>query len=176
MAPWISAALVSPVVLIGLFCVIVLATAMLRVVGGRTFREFGLIRLVRGYLGALASMVPLAIVAGDFSLGISVEAWLALSYGAVLVLALLIVPVTFALRRRGICSVIAVIATGALSALPVQAFLYWLSGPLGRETLLSQMRWARDMGYFAFFFALVGLGFAMGARLPWKKRPMDSPG
>lgn len=168
MDPWISAALVSPVVLIGLFCVVGLATAVLRIVSARIFGAFGPLRLIKGYLGSLAIMIPLAVIVGDFSLGVSMEVWLALSCGALLVLALLIVPVAFALYRGGHCSAMLMTLVGALSALPVQAFLYWMSGSLGRETLLSQMRWLKDMGYFSIFLALVGFGFAVGARLPWK--------
>jgi hypothetical protein len=167
MAPWLSAALVSPGVLIALIFVVGVSMVVLRTASARTFRAIGLVRVIGGYLGAVAALVPLGLVMGDFSLGRSLEAWLSLSYAAWLALALLIVPATFVLFARNRCSVVTVIVAGALSALPIQAVLFWLSGPMGREAL-SGARLAEDLARFIFFLALVGLGFALGARLPWK--------
>ena len=166
MAPWISAALVSPGILIALFFVICISMVTLRTVSARTFRAIGVPRVVGGYLGAVAALVPLGLVMGDFSLGRSLEAWFGLAYAAWLALALLIVPAAFLLFTRNLCSVVTVIVAGAISALPIQGLLFWLSGPMGRE-VLSGMRLVEDLARFAFFLALVGLGFALGARLPW---------
>lgn len=167
MAPWVSAALVSPVVLIALFFVVGISMVALRAVSARTFRAIGFVRVIGGYLGAAAALVPLGLVMGNFSLGRSIEAWLGLSYAAWLALALLIVPTTFVLFARNRCSVVTVIVVAALSALPIQAGLFWLSGPMGREAL-SDARLAEDLARFVFFLAVVGMGFALGARLPWK--------
>lgn len=168
MAPWLSAALVSPGVLIALFFVVGASAVVLRAVSARTFRAIGLARIVGGYLGVVAALVPLSVVMGDFSLGKSLEVWLGLSYVAWLALALLIVPATFILFARGRCSAFAVTVVGAASALPIQAVLFWLSGPMGRE-VLSGVRLAEDLARFVFFLTVVGLGFALGARMPWKK-------
>lgn len=165
MAPWVSAALVSPSILAALLFAVVGSMLVLRIVSASTFRAIGFMRITAGYLGAIAALIPLALVMGGFSLERSIEAWLGLSYVAWLALALLIVPASFALFARNHCSVFTVIAAGALSALPIQGVLFWLSGPMGRDPL-SGARLAEDLVRLVFFLALVGLGFALGARLP----------
>jgi hypothetical protein len=169
MAPWLSAALVSPVVLIALLVVVGTSMVVLRAASARTFRGIGFVRIVGGYFGAVVALVPFGLVMGGFSLGRSFEAWFGLSYLAWLTLAVLIVPAAFILFAHNRCSAVAVIVIGFLSSLPIQGVLYSLSGPMGRETL-SGTRLAGDLAWFAVFFAVVGFGFAMGARLPWKGR------
>src|SRR3990167_7239265 len=97
MAPWISASLFSPVVLGVLMFIVSVSLLTLRLLSERTFRSIGWMRVVGGYIGAAIALVPLGFVLGEFSLGPSLEAWLALTFAGWLALALLVIPFIFVL-------------------------------------------------------------------------------
>ena len=166
MAPWVLAGLTSPWSILGLVLVVILLTGIHYVVAKRSFRQFGFYRLAAGYLGALSCMIPVSVYVGSFQWKESIAAFIFLAYVACLALAIVIVPAVLALATRGHASAPWAIVVSVATAVLFIVVGRWLRGPGIGE--VSELRLLYEFLSVVILLAIVGIGFSLGARLPWK--------
>jgi hypothetical protein len=166
MAPWVLAGLTSPWSILGLVIVVIVLTGILYVVARNSFRQFGLYRLAAGYLGTLTFMIPVSAYVGSFEWKESVAAFMFLAYVSCLALAIVVVPAVFALAARGRASapwaIMVSVATGVLFTVGG----HLLRGPGIGE--VNEQRLLYDFLSVVILLAIVGIGFSLGTKLPWR--------
>ncbi len=171
MLPWVSAALLSPALALVVLAILLLATAVLHLVAKEAFAKLGRPRIIRGYLAALVVAAAIAGV-GSVFFSLTPHEFIAvlalLCYGTCVSLAVLTVPAVcmFAARGRGYALWAIAVTTLAGVAAAVTAYALRPGGlELWQETrLLLVFLW------FVPIAALIGVGFSIGAHLPWTTR------
>jgi len=167
MAPWVSAWLMSPWTILTVLAVVIASTVILYVADKNRFRQFGFYRLAIGYLMAIAFMVPVSGFVGSFEWKESAAAFLFFAYIACLALAIVVVPAVFVLAARGRASAPWAIVASAVSAGLFAVAGYLLKGPGIGDA--GEVRLLYDLLYAVILLTIVGIGFSLGAKLPWTR-------
>lgn len=171
MAPWVIAGILSPSLALAVLAVVLICTTGLYLVARRAFTRLGVRRVVAGYLGVFAVLFGLCLVLQLVELLTwqdSVVVFLFLVYAACLALALIIVPLLCVLAARGRASAPWAILTSVLAGVVLAMIAYALLRSGVREE--RELRLLLDMSLAIPFLVIVGVGFALGARLPWTMR------
>ena len=171
MLPWVSAALLSPALAFGVLSLVLLATVVLYLIAKEAVAKLGPQRIISGYLAAFAVAAAVAGVA-SISFSLTLHEFVALlalfTYPASISLAMLTVPVVCIASTRGHGSAPLAIAATTLAGIAVALTAYVLR-PQGLEAS-QEHRLLFVVLWFVPFAAMVGIGFSIGAHLPWSIR------
>lgn len=171
MAPWVVAGVLSPSLALAVLAAVLICTTALYLVARRAFARLGGRRMVMGYFGTFVALLILCLalqLVEQLAWQDSVVMFLALVYAACLALAFIIVPLLCVLMARGRASAPWVVLMSMLVGVVLAMIAYALLRSGIREG--RELRLLLDMSWAVPFLTVVGIGFALGARLPWTMR------